>query len=64
MKSMLGTVEAAFDSAGKLIVTGMVTPRERTSQETKLADARQNIRQVKAEREAAAEEKAAFDALG
>ncbi|MCP4696205.1 MAG: hypothetical protein GY862_05070 [Gammaproteobacteria bacterium] len=64
MESILGTVEAAFDGAGKLIVAGMVTPRGRTAQEVKLADARQNIRQVKAEREAAAEERAAFDALG
>ncbi len=64
MESMLGTVEAAFDSAGKLIVAGMVTPRGRTAQEVKLADARQKIRQVQAEKQAAAEEKAAFDALG
>jgi hypothetical protein len=44
-------------------VASLVKPRERTSQENRVADARQKIRQVKAEREAEAEERTAFDAL-
>ncbi len=64
IEQTLQLVEASITEQGDLRVAELVKPRERTSQENRVADARQNIRQVKAEREAAAEEKAAFDALG
>ncbi len=64
IEQTLQLVEASITEQGDLRVAELVKPRERTAQEVKLADARENIRQVKAEREAAAEEKAAFDALG
>jgi hypothetical protein len=57
-------VEASIEDTGDLRVAKMVAPRERTSQENRVADARQKIRQVKAERDAEATEKQAFDALG
>lgn len=60
---VIETVKYSFDEAGNPRVTELVKPRERTSQENRVADARQKIRQVKAEREVEAEEKAAFDAL-